>query len=86
MNPGLNKLTRRSDQSTVTVAYNRTFRQIKTAQDIPNKDDLERFRFCGCGWPDHMLLPKGNTQGMAFDLFVMVSDYAGDSIGLEFDE
>ncbi|EDS45573.1 phenoloxidase subunit 1 [Culex quinquefasciatus] len=86
LNPGLNKLTRRSDQSTVTVAYNRTFRQIKTAQDIPNKDDLERFRFCGCGWPDHMLLPKGTTQGMAFDLFVMVSDYAGDSIGLEFDE
>ncbi|XP_053683757.1 phenoloxidase 8-like [Sabethes cyaneus] len=86
LNPGVNRIVRRSDQSSVTVAYNRTFRQIKTEKEIPNKGDLEQFRFCGCGWPEHMLLPKGTTEGMAFDLFVMVSNYAGDSIGQEFDE
>ncbi|XP_058460053.1 phenoloxidase 8-like [Malaya genurostris] len=86
LNPGANNISRRSNQSSVTVAYNRTFRQIKTEAHLPNKDDLEQFRFCGCGWPEHMLLPKGTTEGMVFDLFVMISNYSGDSIGQEFDE
>ncbi|XP_058460273.1 phenoloxidase 8-like [Malaya genurostris] len=86
LKPGANNITRRSNQSSVTVAYNRTFRQIKTEAQIPNKSDLEQFRFCGCGWPEHMLLPKGTAEGMVFDLFVMISNYAGDSIGQEFDE
>ncbi|XP_058835597.1 phenoloxidase 8-like [Topomyia yanbarensis] len=86
LTPGVNRITRRSNQSSVTVAYNRTFRQIKTEAQIPKKDDLEQFRFCGCGWPEHMLLPKGTVEGMVFDLFVMISNYAGDTINQEFDE
>ena len=69
----------------MTVAFDRTFRQIKTDKDLPDRADLERFRFCGCGWPDHMLLPKGTPEGMRFDLFVMISNYADEDIGQNID-
>ncbi|KXJ82217.1 hypothetical protein RP20_CCG014933 [Aedes albopictus] len=85
LRPGSNQITRRSDQSSVTVAFDRTFRQIKTDKDLPDRADLERFRFCGCGWPDHMLLPKGTPEGMRFDLFVMISNYADEDIGQNID-
>jgi tyrosinase len=29
---------------------------------------------CGCGWPDHMLIPKGTSEGFRMELFVMISD------------
>ncbi|XP_055606372.1 phenoloxidase 8-like [Uranotaenia lowii] len=84
--PGANRITRKSDQSSVTISYNRMFRPILTEKELPNKDDLNQFRFCGCGWPEHMLLPKGTPEGMQFDLFVMVSNILGDKAGPDFDE
>lgn len=37
--------------------------------------------FCNCGWPQHMLIPKGLPgQGLQCDLFVMVSDYRDDQV------
>lgn len=47
--------------------YNSTF----DPTNIPVDD-----RLCSCGWPYHMLLPKGqNTdKGMAFVLMLMVTD------------
>ena len=38
------------------------------------------FNFCGCGWPQHMLLPRGKQEGMAFELFVMVTDWSQDKV------
>lgn len=38
------------------------------------------FKSCNCGWPDHMLLPKGSSAGMSFDLFVMISNYDDDKV------
>lgn len=35
---------------------------------------------CMCGWPEHMLLPKGNAEGCAYRLFVMISDYTLDKV------
>ena len=29
---------------------------------------------CGCGFPHHMLLPKGSEAGTDFDLFVIATD------------
>lgn len=36
---------------------------------------------CGCGWPEHLLLPKGKPEGMKFDVFVMITDYTNDRVG-----
>uniref|UniRef100_A0A182WQI7 Tyrosinase copper-binding domain-containing protein n=1 Tax=Anopheles minimus TaxID=112268 RepID=A0A182WQI7_9DIPT len=80
LNPGMNTIVRRSDQSSVTIPYERTFRAIGTKSTPSNTDDLAQFRFCGCGWPQHMLVPKGSPEGVQFDLFAMVSDFEADSV------
>lgn len=80
--PGQNQLKRLSVESSVTIAVERTFGRT-TNKDALSDADPElnsRLHFCGCGWPDYMLLPKGKTRGMQFDLFVMISDYAGDAV------
>ena len=86
LNQGENKIVRRSDQSSVTIPYSRTFRQVGET-NIPTSDaGKAEFRFCGCGWPQHMLLPKGSPEGMQFDIFVMVSNYADDLVDQPYDE
>lgn len=78
MNPGTNTITRRSEDSSVTIPYQRTFRNI--GQNPTEAMARSRFEFCGCGWPQHMLLPKGSAEGVVFDVFVMVSDYEQDRV------
>uniref|UniRef100_A0A182NH37 Tyrosinase copper-binding domain-containing protein n=1 Tax=Anopheles dirus TaxID=7168 RepID=A0A182NH37_9DIPT len=85
LNPGMNTIVRRSDQSSVTIPYERTFRAIGTKSTPTQTDQLAQFRFCGCGWPQHMLVPKGSPEGVQFDLFAMVSDYAEDSVTQDVD-
>ncbi|CAL4160494.1 unnamed protein product, partial [Meganyctiphanes norvegica] len=29
---------------------------------------------CGCGWPQHLLVPRGMPQGMQFVLFIFITD------------
>ncbi|XP_058827992.1 uncharacterized protein LOC131687914 [Topomyia yanbarensis] len=82
LNPGVNNIVRRSEQSSVTIPYERTFRQVA----LSNQPGTEAFRFCNCGWPHHLLLPKGTPEGMKFDMFVMISDYTNDTVNQEFDE
>lgn len=36
--------------------------------------------FCGCGWPHHFLVPRGTTDGMPFELFVMATNWKEDQI------
>lgn len=86
LKPGENTLIRRSDQSSVTIPYDRSFRRVGTSQTPTDARQLAEFRFCGCGWPQHMLLPKGAPEGVQFDLFVMISNFDNDSVGQEFDE
>ncbi|XP_058835187.1 phenoloxidase 1-like [Topomyia yanbarensis] len=86
LRPGDNTITRKSDQSSVTIPYDRTFRRIGAAQTPTDARQREIFRFCGCGWPQHMLIPKGAPEGVQFDLFVMISNFADDTVNQEFDE
>ncbi|XP_054739573.1 phenoloxidase 2 [Anastrepha obliqua] len=78
--PGVNRINQPYDNSSVTIPYERSFRRIGNAHlpDDPRK--LAEFRFCGCGWPAHMLLPKGKPEGMQFELFVMISNYDDDAV------
>ncbi|XP_049851214.1 phenoloxidase 2-like isoform X2 [Schistocerca gregaria] len=76
LRPGRNVFQRSSNQSSVTIPFERTFRNLTN----PDPANQAEFNYCGCGWPDHMLIPKGNTDGLPADLFVMVSDYTMDRV------
>lgn len=78
--PGANDIRRRSDQSSVTIPYERSFRRIGSQNQPKNDEDLAQFQFCGCGWPQHMLLPKGTAAGTIFDIFVMITNYEQDRV------
>ena len=62
MRPGDNAIVRRSDESSVTIPYERSFRNIGRAAQPTNPDALSAFQFCGCGWPEHLLIPKGSIR------------------------
>lgn len=77
--PGSNTFERKSTESSVTIPFERTFRNLDENRPIGG-DNLEQFNFCGCGWPQHMLVPKGKEEGFPMDLFIMISDYTGDAV------
>ncbi|KAF4519140.1 hypothetical protein B566_EDAN007413 [Ephemera danica] len=77
--PRMTTITRNSSQSTVTIPFERTFRDLETNRP-QNSAALAQFNFCGCGWPQHMLVPKGNSDGMPCQLFVMLTDYTEDRV------
>lgn len=39
--------------------------------------------YCDCGWPYHLLLPRGKEAGMDFLLMVMLTDHQADLVGAE---
>lgn len=83
VNPGMNTINRRDEESNVTIPYNRTFRNIGSAARTPGSED--QFNFCGCGWPSHLLVPKGTPEGFTFDVFAMISNFNDDTVNEEFD-
>uniref|UniRef100_A0A6P7G6E7 Phenoloxidase 1-like n=1 Tax=Diabrotica virgifera virgifera TaxID=50390 RepID=A0A6P7G6E7_DIAVI len=77
---GQNSITRKSSESSVTIPFGRTFRDLD--KNRPDETDVKattKFDFCGCGWPENMLIPKGNERFEA-ELFVMISDYSDDKV------
>ncbi|XP_054082817.1 phenoloxidase 2-like [Zeugodacus cucurbitae] len=80
LNPGQNTIRRRSTESSVTIPFERTFRNLDVNRPAAGSAEELEFNFCGCGWPNHMLIPKGLPEGMNCELFVMVSDYDQDRI------
>ncbi|XP_017077494.2 phenoloxidase 3 isoform X2 [Drosophila eugracilis] len=80
MTPGTNTFTRNSTESSVTIPFERTFRNLDSNTAPENStEELINF-FCGCGWPNHMLVPKGRPEGLSFELFVMISNYDDDRV------
>lgn len=84
--PGSNLIRRRSDQSSVTIPYERSFRRIGSQFQPTGAAELAQFRFCGCGWPAHMLIPKGTPEGAIYDLFCMVTNFENDSVNQNVDQ
>nr|ACC69184.1 pro-phenol oxidase [Bombyx mandarina] len=78
--PGNNTIRRKSIDSSVTIPYERTFRNQADRPADPGTAGAAEFDFCGCGWPHHMLVPKGTTQGYPMVLFVMVSNWNDDRV------
>ncbi|XP_075170477.1 phenoloxidase 2-like [Haematobia irritans] len=80
LNPGQNTIRRRSTESSVTIPFERTFRNLDSNRPGEGSPEELEFNFCGCGWPQHMLIPKGLPEGMRCELFVMVSNYEDDRV------
>ena len=71
---GANLLKRRSSDSNLIIPWAQPFEELE-------RDSSRRLTpYCGCGWPEHMLLPKGNEEGQVFDLFVMLTDGVIDRV------
>lgn len=79
MKRGENTITRKSTDSSVTIPFERTFRNLDLNRP-QDGDELSKFNFCGCGWPHHMLVPKGTPEGFPCYLFVMVSNHEDDKV------
>lgn len=77
LKPGQNDITRMSTDSSVTIPFENTFRNLN---ERPADESEYEFNFCGCGWPQHMLVPRGTTDGYPMIVFVMISDYKNDMI------
>ncbi|XP_013167402.1 PREDICTED: phenoloxidase subunit 2-like [Papilio xuthus] len=80
LNAGLNTITRNSTESSVTIPFEQTFRDLRAEGGNPRAGNLTSFNYCGCGWPQHMLVPRGTEAGAPYQLFVMLSNYELDKI------
>jgi len=82
LKPGQNHIKRPSSESSVTIRGELTFRELEQGirlGETLNRDPVDVAEdFCGCGWPQHLLLPRGRPEGMTFTLFVMMTDYEED--------
>ncbi|XP_043262276.1 phenoloxidase 1 [Colletes gigas] len=79
LNPGRNTIERKSMDSSVALPYESTFRNLDMNRPS-GVNALEQFNFCGCGWPQHMLVPRGSKEGFPMVLFVMISNYNNDVV------
>ncbi|GFV70497.1 hemocyanin A chain [Trichonephila clavipes] len=76
LRPGKNFIVRSSTDSSVTISSTYSFKELLHGEDV----DEDRSEFCSCGWPQHLLVLKGNIKGMVFDLFVMITDGEDDKV------
>lgn len=75
--PGSNLIIRSAKDSSVTISKEPTFSDLLKGNGTTENSS----EYCSCGWPQHLLLPKGNSRGMKFHLFVMLTDWLDDVIG-----
>lgn len=88
MNRGENIIRRKSTESTVTIPYEQTFRNLDKQRPSFGTPEEYAFNFCGCGWPHHMLIPRGRLAadgGLDCQLFAMVSKYDEDHVEQDID-
>nr|CCA94915.1 hemocyanin subunit a [Euphrynichus bacillifer] len=74
--PGKSTIVRSSSDSSVTLTHELTYRQLLHGEGISE----HRTEYCSCGWPQHLLVPRGNEKGMVFHLFVMLTDWSQDKV------
>ena len=46
----------------------------------PANDVQAAENYCNCGWPFHLLVPRGTPEGMPFRLLVMLTDWNEDRV------
>lgn len=80
MKRGRNEITRSSLESAITIPHNVTYRDLEKNRPAANTNSETAFNFCGCGWPQNMLIPKGSVEGFPCQLFVMITNGAIDQV------
>lgn len=76
---GKSVIERESRASSVTIPWKQTFRPL----EIPAEEEgaeLQEFGYCGCGWPQHLLLPRGRPGGLPCVFFVMLTPFDTDIV------
>lgn len=71
---GRNVINRRSIDSSVTIPHEITYRNLDNNRPVTGSQAENTFNFCGCGWPQNMLIPKGSSEGFPCHVFVMVTN------------
>ncbi|XP_021955351.1 phenoloxidase 2 [Folsomia candida] len=77
LSPGVNGITRRSSESSVTIPWEQTFRDLERSVQTPAANEQT---FCGCGWPEHMVIPRGTATGQLYDVVVFITDGNEDRV------
>eukprot|EP00092_Neocalanus_flemingeri_P010483 GFUD01011294.1.p1 GENE.GFUD01011294.1~~GFUD01011294.1.p1 ORF type:complete len:730 (-),score=165.48 GFUD01011294.1:151-2340(-) len=83
---GNNIIKRTSSQSTVTGKRQRSLLELQEALFSGNITESELSQFEGCGWPAHLLVPRGTASGPAFSLVVMLSKLLPGDAALSADQ
>ncbi|XP_046990320.1 phenoloxidase 2-like isoform X2 [Schistocerca americana] len=73
---GLNVFWRESKKSSVTATVGSPLKNLNNS----DPQSQEAGGYCSCGWPRHLMIPKGKPEGLPAHLFVMISDYAIDRV------
>nr|ABR12412.1 prophenoloxidase [Procambarus clarkii] len=81
LKPGKNQIVRPSSESSITTSSEFTFRSLEAVNPaMPGAPQNTEANFCGCGWPDHLLLPRSKPEGMTYQLFFMLTDLDKDEV------
>lgn len=78
--PGKNVIEQSSVDSSVTIPFEQTYRDMSKLTTLLRSTT----RFCGCGWPHNLLIPRGKPEGIPSELFVMISDYSIDKVKVKY--
>lgn len=80
---GENEIVRKSTDASVAIPDRPSFQELITKADaaIEAGEELDIDTVRSCGLPQRLLLPKGNKQGMDFELFVSVT--SGDDAAVD---
>ena len=86
LNEGENKISRNSSESSVAERRQKVLLEFDTEvsenDPYPPEEDL----FDGCGWPRHLMVPRGKTEGSEFSLVVMLSQLLPEDAALATDQ
>lgn len=70
---GLNTVRRKSIETALTIDFPQSLRELQL-------DTENTMPFCGCGWPHHLLIPKGKREGLSFDVFALITNSEEDYV------
>ncbi|KAF2352639.1 Hemocyanin C-terminal, partial [Trinorchestia longiramus] len=75
LSAGDNTIVRKSSESSVTIPFRTRFATlIKEADEaVESGSDMVKHNARACGLPQSLLLPKGNIEGVDFELFVSIT-------------
>jgi len=69
---GTNIIERKSSDSSFLAKKQLSLYELQVKL-LAGEISEDQFNWGGCGWPEEMLIPRGNETGMNFDLFIVLS-------------